>query len=213
MTFSITPKDIDRLGPIPLYRQIADLYQNAIETGELAPGDALPSETEIERSVGVSRPVIRAAMGELLRAGYIVKRSGAATRVAERPKVRTVDTARYADTLRGPQPVEWQDAITVADDDDKPLQLVRNTWMSRAAERDGSAITRVAETAAVRMPTPEERRQLEQIAPGSVWDITRTFYADDQTVLVQQVIMPTATNVLRFETQLEGPVNLTRDQP
>jgi DNA-binding FadR family transcriptional regulator len=50
-----------------------------IESGELAVGDKLPSEHELARSFGVSRPIIREGLGALRAAGVIESRSGSGT--------------------------------------------------------------------------------------------------------------------------------------
>lgn len=47
-----------------------------IESGELSIGDRLPSEHELARSFGVSRPVIRESLGSLRSVGLIESRSG-----------------------------------------------------------------------------------------------------------------------------------------
>ena len=49
-------------------------------------GDAIPSERQLGIDLGVSRLTVRAALDELVREGYLVRRRGAGTFVAE-PKV------------------------------------------------------------------------------------------------------------------------------
>lgn len=95
MTFNLSARDIDRVGAVPLYRQIADLIQTAIESGQLKPGDAIPSEPEMARTLGISRPQVREGVAELVRAGLVVKRHGAVSRVADTPMLRSLDTSRY----------------------------------------------------------------------------------------------------------------------
>ena len=62
-----------------------------IETGELRPGDALPSEREMMDGFGVGRPAIREAMQALERAGLIQIRHGERARVAEPSIARMID--------------------------------------------------------------------------------------------------------------------------
>ena len=95
MSFKLAATDLDRVSDVPLYRQLANLFQEAIARGELAEDDPLPSEVEISATAGVSRTVIRDAMDELVRDGLIVKRPGAVPRVAARPERRRIDTDRY----------------------------------------------------------------------------------------------------------------------
>jgi DNA-binding FadR family transcriptional regulator len=52
-----------------------------LHNGELAVGDKLPSEHELARSFGVSRPIIREALGALRAAGVVESRSGSGTYV------------------------------------------------------------------------------------------------------------------------------------
>jgi DNA-binding FadR family transcriptional regulator len=62
-----------------------------IESGELRPGDMLPSERELMDGLGVGRPAIREAMQRLERAGLIRIRHGEKARVAEPSIGRLVD--------------------------------------------------------------------------------------------------------------------------
>lgn len=61
---------------LPLWFQIADRLNKAIEKGEFAPGDNLPSESDLNRQFGVSRTTARAALDFLENKGLIVRRSG-----------------------------------------------------------------------------------------------------------------------------------------
>jgi DNA-binding FadR family transcriptional regulator len=55
----------------------------SIRSGELAPGDRLDSEQTLARAFGVSRPVIREALGGLRSMGLIVSQAGRGSFVAE----------------------------------------------------------------------------------------------------------------------------------
>ena len=48
----------------------------------LSVGDAIPSERQLGIDLGVSRLTVRAALDELVREGYLVRRRGAGTFVA-----------------------------------------------------------------------------------------------------------------------------------
>ena len=56
----------------------ADLLQK-IENGSYAPGDQLPSESELVEAYGVSRVTVRAALRMLVDEGVLVKRRGKGT--------------------------------------------------------------------------------------------------------------------------------------
>jgi DNA-binding FadR family transcriptional regulator len=76
-------RPVRRLSAAELVRR--ELIEH-IETGDLAVGGKLPSETELARAFGVSRPVIREALGGLRASGVIQSRPGRGSFVAsERP--------------------------------------------------------------------------------------------------------------------------------
>lgn len=67
---------------VPRYIEIADDLRIAIENGELAPGDPIPSMAELERRYGVSEAVARAAVRSLKAQALISTSQG------RRPTVR-----------------------------------------------------------------------------------------------------------------------------
>jgi GntR family transcriptional regulator len=99
MPLTLDASAIDRFGDRALHRQLADRIREAIKTGVLRPGEALPSESDLSTRTDLSRTTVRNAMDELVAEGLIVKRSGAATRVVIPPPVRHMATARYQNEL------------------------------------------------------------------------------------------------------------------
>lgn len=75
---------LDEGSSIPLYEQLRDLLKTQIDDGEFAPGERIPSEDKLNGMYGVSRITIRRALQDLVEAGYLVKRTGKGTYVAER---------------------------------------------------------------------------------------------------------------------------------
>ena len=66
----------------------------------LGVGDAIPSERQLVTDLGVSRLTVRAALDELVREGYLVRRRGAGTFVAA-PKVpKGTDVTSFSDDMR-----------------------------------------------------------------------------------------------------------------
>lgn len=63
--------EIDPRGERHPYRQIADAIAEAIERGELRPGQALPSEKDIQDVTGVGRSTARRAIARLREEGWI----------------------------------------------------------------------------------------------------------------------------------------------
>lgn len=57
--------------PMPQYRSMAAELRALIESGELAPGDPLPSESALAERYGVARGTARHALAELEGAGLI----------------------------------------------------------------------------------------------------------------------------------------------
>jgi len=62
---------LDRDSPVPLYYQIAQDLQRQIEGGALAPGNALPTEEDLQRIYTVSRATVRQAVRQLAEAGLV----------------------------------------------------------------------------------------------------------------------------------------------
>ncbi|MBC8503563.1 MAG: GntR family transcriptional regulator [Chloroflexi bacterium] len=71
---------------VPRYIQIAENLLERIATGELVPGERLPSERELSKTLNVSRMTLRAALRELDNKGLLARRTGDGTYVAQ-PKI------------------------------------------------------------------------------------------------------------------------------
>jgi GntR family transcriptional regulator, transcriptional repressor for pyruvate dehydrogenase complex len=78
VTLGTIERDADAPSP---YRQIAAHLREAIRRGELAPGDKLPSETELMAQLGVGRTTVREAVRVLAHAGMLDVRQGDGTYV------------------------------------------------------------------------------------------------------------------------------------
>jgi GntR family transcriptional repressor for pyruvate dehydrogenase complex len=61
--------------------QVANQLEQDILSGKLATGDLLPSERELSASLGVSRSVVREALGRLTSLGLVKATHGSGTRV------------------------------------------------------------------------------------------------------------------------------------
>jgi GntR family transcriptional regulator len=67
----------------------------------LSPGDAIPSERQLSVDLGVSRLTVRAALDDLVREGYLVRRRGAGTFVSEPKVAKGVGTvSSFSDDMR-----------------------------------------------------------------------------------------------------------------
>lgn len=74
---------IDKNSPIPLYYQLQEMFRKLIESGELKPGDPLPSERELSEQHDISRMTIRQAFTNLVSEGLLTRSKGRGTFVAE----------------------------------------------------------------------------------------------------------------------------------
>jgi GntR family transcriptional regulator len=68
--------------PVPLYYQIMRRLVDLLESGQLAPGDRVPSERELTERFGVSRMTARQALAELERQGLVLRVQGKGSFVA-----------------------------------------------------------------------------------------------------------------------------------
>jgi DNA-binding GntR family transcriptional regulator len=74
---------LDRDGPIPVYKQIADEIRGRISSGDIVPGEAMPSETELESEYGIARTTARRVARELREQGLVYTVQGEGTFVGE----------------------------------------------------------------------------------------------------------------------------------
>ena len=72
---------LERNSPVPLYYQLAQSIEHAINTGALAPGDRLENELSLTSRLGLSRPTARQAIQELVKKGLLVRKRGVGTQV------------------------------------------------------------------------------------------------------------------------------------
>jgi GntR family transcriptional regulator len=69
----------------PKYQQLAELIRERISCGEFAPGDRLPSESELGSTYQISRVTTRQALADLERDGLLDRVPGKGTFVRSRP--------------------------------------------------------------------------------------------------------------------------------
>lgn len=61
---------IDTRSSVPSYRQLAELLRAGIDSGEIAPGEPLPSITRIKQETGLAVGTIRQAISVLVDDGH-----------------------------------------------------------------------------------------------------------------------------------------------
>jgi GntR family transcriptional repressor for pyruvate dehydrogenase complex len=105
--------------------EVAFQIEETIVSGELMPGDLLPSERAISARLGVSRSVVREALGRLASLGLVRSVHGSGTRV-QAPSGRQI-TVGYERLLRQTD-YRWEHLVSVR----LPLEV---TIASLAAEK------------------------------------------------------------------------------
>ncbi|MEU8764561.1 GntR family transcriptional regulator [Streptomyces sp. NPDC048659] len=90
---------MDRTSPVPLYFQLAQQLQAAIEGGVLAPGSLLGNEIELATRLGLSRPTVRQAIRSLVDKGLLVRRRGVGTQVVHSTVRRPLELSSLYDDL------------------------------------------------------------------------------------------------------------------
>jgi LacI family transcriptional regulator len=94
---------IQRSAAGPLYLQLKSLLQRQIDSGELQPGDMLPSLRQLCRQHGVSSITVRRALQELINEGRLQSQQGIGTFVTARNR-----QARLALLILGFHEQEWR---------------------------------------------------------------------------------------------------------
>ncbi|NNH55088.1 GntR family transcriptional regulator, partial [Promicromonospora citrea] len=78
-------------GPGTLRHRLEDALLEAVASGRLAPGTALPPSRTLAESLGISRWVVTETYGHLVGKGVLEARTGSATRVAATADGGTAD--------------------------------------------------------------------------------------------------------------------------
>lgn len=90
---------LDRTSPVPLYYQLAQQLESAIEQGALAPGNLLGNEIDLSTRLGLSRPTVRQAIQSLVDKGLLVRRRGVGTQVVHSQVKRPLELSSLYDDL------------------------------------------------------------------------------------------------------------------
>jgi GntR family transcriptional regulator len=92
----LTSSHIRKGSPVPYYEQLKRLLLRAIEEKGLEQGAILPSEAELCEAYGVSRTVVRQALGDLVNDGRLYRIRGKGTFVA-----RNAPRAQFMESTLG----------------------------------------------------------------------------------------------------------------
>jgi GntR family transcriptional regulator len=75
---------IDREGPVPPYRQIAEILRTRIENGSIPPGRRIPSLVALEAEFAVARDTLRKAVKVLKDEGLVETVTGMGVYVVDK---------------------------------------------------------------------------------------------------------------------------------
>ncbi|WP_332644757.1 GntR family transcriptional regulator [Aeromicrobium sp.] len=90
---------LDRSSPVPLYFQVAEHFEQAILSGEIAPGERIANEIALAADLGLSRPTMRQAIQVLVDKGMLVRKRGVGTQVVRGKIRRSVELTSLFDDL------------------------------------------------------------------------------------------------------------------
>lgn len=96
----LTDAVLDRASPVPLYYQLAQNMETAIQSGRLSSGSHLDNEIELARQLRVSRPTVRRAIALLANKGLVIRRHGIGTLVVPVRVRRPVRLSSLYDDLK-----------------------------------------------------------------------------------------------------------------
>ncbi len=77
---------LNHASALPLYAQLADQILGQIRSGDLPVGEKIPSEHQLSDMFKIGRPTVRQATEVLIRRGYLMRKRGSGTYVADRSK-------------------------------------------------------------------------------------------------------------------------------
>ena len=108
MSYKIDLTDIDRDGPVSVTQQLADRFVAAIESGELEPGEKLPTTRALAEEAGVNHLTAARVYRRLAEEGYVTATVGRGTfvRTLAQRRGSTATTGRSwpSPTARRPTP-------------------------------------------------------------------------------------------------------------
>ncbi|MEN3359462.1 MAG: hypothetical protein V7637_3444 [Mycobacteriales bacterium] len=105
---------VDRASPIPLYFQVAQQLEHAIEDGRLVPGSKLDNEVELAERLGLSRPTVRRAIQHLVEQGLLVRKRGVGTQVVHAKVRRSIELTSLYDDLVAAKQRPRTDVLTLS---------------------------------------------------------------------------------------------------
>ena len=168
---------IDRSSPVPLYFQVAQHLENAIDSGAVPTGTLFQNEVDLAASLGLSRPTMRRAMQHLVDKGLVVRRRGIGTRVVKPKLHRPLELTSLNDDLNraGRKPtteVLSFKRVEAADEVADRLEIPEGTpvlELIRLRRADGEPIAKLINFLPERLANFSE----EDLAENGLYDLIR----------------------------------------
>ena len=161
-----------QLRPMPLYKQAEKVLEDLLVRRRYRIGDRIPPEVELVRSLGVSRATIRAAVGQLVSRGLLVRRQGSGTFLARLPE---------GTGQPGPAGIKLGSAVA---------QLGRLDTYTSIAERLGIKTDSSHLHVEAAQATPEEADALELAANAEVTRVSRVLLLDGEPAAWMIDVLP-----------------------
>ena len=151
-----------------LYEEIADELMRKIHSGELVPGDRLPSERVLAQEHGVSRSVVREAFRSLARMGCVESYVGGGT------FVKSPEISNVADSL----------SVLILSVEEFALELIEVRLLLE------TVIARLA----AEKSTLELRQELCQVLRDMSREVVRGGRGEEQDIRFHELLAKTAGN-------------------
>ena len=90
--------ELDNTTATPLYQQLGNIIQEEIESGCRPAGQQIPTEKELSEQYNVSRVTVRKALAMVSELGYLERKSGKGTFVAEKKLQRGLSSGALSFT-------------------------------------------------------------------------------------------------------------------
>jgi GntR family transcriptional regulator len=169
-----------------MYRQIAEELREKIESGELAPGEKLPTELKLQKQYGASRNTIRDAIKWLITGGLVETRAGQGTYVPHR--IQPYVTTLTADSQRALGDVviagEGESYVTdVTANKRTPSSTAPQVEIQRA---NGAVAAQLRVPVGDRVVSRHQRRFIDQ----TPWSLQTSFYPWKLALRADKLTLP-----------------------
>jgi len=165
----------------PKYLRIADALRGEIASGELVPGDRLPSEASLLERFGVSLPTLRQATGVLRAEGLIESRHGVGTFVKQESRLERRSRSRYGRARKD------RELLTSSLDHDIVFagrEEVAGRVAAALGVQDGTQVV-----VRRRHLRDKQSRRLEEIGASYIPDFAWGTYVEEPTVVPQALFL------------------------